>query len=506
MNRGKIVVLIFLFFYLQETCAQPSEAIVENMRKSVVRIQSGNKVGTGFLWKNQNWVVTTLHLIQNKNNIKVELDNGFRTARIIKVLVRHDLALLQLDAPVGDTNPIFSSVGTSSFNSSIYTMGYNGGGNTGTLIDRTFRLGYSSTGKLEGLLPKSIRDDLNSCKRPDPGIQVLYLEGSLLPGFSGAPIVSNNGKLIGIADGGLDKGASSISWGINASELSRLEISTEAIPTWSACGSGGDATFAADIAFEGKDILYLESGDFLFVKTKTRTIAEMVTTIDDQYGLNQLLQAYSVGNNFDYFNFRYDIYEDIHSGAAFCVPEGSEVTADNGIYKSKYLNGDFTFIAQAQKVTDQQNINPIIKYSPPASAFQQEIIKEDRGNLASYSQDMSMSYANPIIRSDGITVNRLAFRGFKSMYNSYGQYLGNFPQSYSFQTLIGRGSTFLGAAVINDIATIEEINKVNSCINSGQCYNPGLNPQCTAECAVMKLYVTLILGVHMGGFSNNFTP
>jgi hypothetical protein len=51
-----------------------------------------------------------------------------------------------------------------------------------------------------------------------------------LHGFSGAPIVDFSGKLIGVADGGLENGAADISWCIHSIHIPLLETSTEPFP------------------------------------------------------------------------------------------------------------------------------------------------------------------------------------------------------------------------------------------------------------------------------------
>jgi hypothetical protein len=40
------------------------------------------------------------------------------------------------------------------------------------------------------------------------------MQGTLVPGYSGAPVVDNSNKVIGIANGGLDNGLSQVTWAI----------------------------------------------------------------------------------------------------------------------------------------------------------------------------------------------------------------------------------------------------------------------------------------------------
>ena len=126
---NKSLKFIVTFFVLISCCvtakAQLTGNAIQELRKSTVRVQSGSKVSTGFLWKNNNWVVTTLHSIDQSNNIRVTLVDQVRTAKVEKVLKRYDLALLKLDQPV--TLPVLDNSNANvAVNSQLYVLGYNG--------------------------------------------------------------------------------------------------------------------------------------------------------------------------------------------------------------------------------------------------------------------------------------------------------------------------------------------------------------------------------------------
>jgi hypothetical protein len=54
-------------------------------------------------------------------------------------------------------------------------------------------------------------------------IHLFRYNGNLLPSNSGAPIFNKQGKLVGIGNGGLEKGTVNISWAIPAKYISELE-------------------------------------------------------------------------------------------------------------------------------------------------------------------------------------------------------------------------------------------------------------------------------------------
>lgn len=501
-NLRTIVNVVLLVFISIATRAQPSNSTIDDLRSAIVRVESGNKIGTGFLWKNTDWIVTTLHLIDNHTNIEVTLANDVKNATVIKVLKEYDLVLLKLSSPASQLRVISNVNASPQLNSDLYTMGYNGNGNLNAIIDRTLRLGYNSSGKLEGLLPKAVKNALNSCKRPSPFIEILYLDGTLLPGFSGSPIIDNSGKLVGIADGGLESGASSISWGIKANKLTSLLSSNETFPQLLNCGGAKNVSFSSENLLEEKQVDFIEYREFKFIKTKVRTVQEMMHTIDDPLGLQQLINAYSMSNNTNYLEFEFDIYEDLYSGMTFCVPRGTVLELSNDLITGSFGGGEFKLVIYPDQI-QTLNPNPSLRYVSSANSFQQKILAIDGGDF-SYQKDFNLSYSNgPIIRYDGIKVNREAYRGYAYEMNSYGLW-DNVPKTYTFQTHIGRKNYYLGVSAINMSSTLEDANNLNFCINNGQCHSPQRSTTCENICNEYQLFSQLVIGVHMGGFSNNY--
>lgn len=503
MNKNIKYLLVFVFSITWiNVDAQPSNSIINNLQTAVVRVQSGDRIGSGFLWKNEKWIVTTLHLIENRFDIEVTLSNDVKSAKVIKILKEQDLVLLELESASYNCHFLNDIETNPNLNSNLYTMGYNGNGNINAIIDRTLRLGFNSKGTLSGLLPKKIKDALSLCKRPDPSIEILYLEGTLLPGFSGAPIINNYGELVGIADGGLEEGASSISWGIKAIRLNNLINSHESFPNFTSCGQGGSVSFSSENILEDKNIDYLYFKKFKFIKTKVRSVQEMISTIDDPAGLYQIINGYSMNNNVDFMSFRYDIYEDIISGITFCVPEGTLLNVQNDLIVGNFENADFKIVINPEYI-QILNPNPLLRYATTASVFQQKIVAID-GGILQYQKDFNLSYRNgPILRYDGIKVNREAYRGFLVTTNNFGQ-LVNTPKTYSFQTHIGRGNYYMGAAALNMSSTIEDSNNLSFCLQNGQCNGQFKSAGCEKVCGDYRLFSQLVIGVHMGGFSNNY--
>ncbi len=486
------IIMVFFLVYGAPCIAQPSGSTVHTLRRSTVKVESGNKVGTGFLWNKAHWVVTTLHSIENKDNITITLVDQVKSARVLKVLKRFDLALLELESEV-DLPVLRTADAIPGVNSNLYVLGYNGKGNLSNIIDRSLRLGYNSNGKLKGLLSTSLRTELNTCKSPDPEIDILYFDGSLLPGFSGAPIVDSSGALVGIADGGLENGAQSISWGIAALNLSNLSTSDDVFTTGLCSVQAEKVKFSSE-NLQDSDVDYIPFESFKFIKIKTRTIEEMQATVDDPLGLQQLINSFSMTNNVDYLSFTYDIYMDVATGATICLPEGMELQIQNGLLVGRSPNSDLAYIAWPSKVSG--STADWTRFQNPSVQFENSIISYSNMNLQ-YQQDYNYSYRTPISQPNGIMVNRKAFYGYgQDNFGNYG------PRTYLFETHIGVQNTYLGMAVVNLNNTQAMINLLNTCVYSGQCIDPSGFEECSSICENYKQFSQLVLGVHMGGFSN----
>jgi hypothetical protein len=233
----------------------------------------------------------------------------------------------------------------------VYTLGYHSGAPAGKGI--SLKKGYIAPPfpeTLESFLPKPYIVILKSHKFPKVDIDIIYLEGSLLPGYSGAPCVDKSGKLVGVGDGGLEKGASNVSWIIPSKFLKDLKNSEDYILPF---GFATDLHFCTtipkkastidiepqgqgDSIMEGSgepdlsDYAPIRSEDFDFYITKNRSLVEMFETSDNPDNLVKFLvgmkEEFKV--NMDFENLRFDIYEDINYGVVLAVPENEVLFFD----------------------------------------------------------------------------------------------------------------------------------------------------------------------------------
>ncbi|MCI5191215.1 MAG: DUF1566 domain-containing protein, partial [Candidatus Electrothrix sp. AS4_5] len=65
-----------------------------------------------------------------------------------------------------------------------------------------------------GVLTEGTHKPMEDRKSPNIDLEVISLEGHLLPGHSGAPILNKNNEVIGIANGGLKDGSAGVCWAV----------------------------------------------------------------------------------------------------------------------------------------------------------------------------------------------------------------------------------------------------------------------------------------------------
>ena len=343
------LVLIILIFQISNAFAQFNPGAAE---KSLVKVMvtGGNKMGvcSGFVWKKKSWVVTSLHAMKPGGKIQVVYPgDNVREGKVLKVLETADLVLLETN--VGE-KPVTNEVtpldayhqGDVPFGESIYAIGYNGGSKG----DQTQKLekGHANPETLEFLVRPEDKAQLTSLGFPSMKLPIYFLNGSLLPGFSGSPVFNMKNELIGIGDGGLERGLMNVSWCIPASYLGQLETSaTSTLPAGLASAS---VLYSAEVSIDvapdktiddfnsvqqqvSKKYSAYSHGGFDFFQTKTRTFDEMQKTSTDPNNMEGFAQEFRESNlliEYDLLNF--DIYEDIGNGFALAIPEGTDLTYD----------------------------------------------------------------------------------------------------------------------------------------------------------------------------------
>lgn len=139
--------------------------------------------GSGFVWDERGHVVTNYHVIAEADAVRVTLeDQSTWPARIVGLAPEMDLAVLHVDAPRGDLEPI--AVGQS------HDLQV---GQRVLAIGNPFGLDHSLTVGVVSALDRTIR---SLSGREIPG--VIQTDASINPGNSGGPLLDSAGRLVGV--------------------------------------------------------------------------------------------------------------------------------------------------------------------------------------------------------------------------------------------------------------------------------------------------------------------
>jgi hypothetical protein len=435
--------------------------IKEEIAKSIVRVRSGAKYSTGFFWKNGNTVITTLHSLSKQDDPEVYVPqlSEWKAAKAIRVLRAADIVLLEIQDYSSSNYLQDKYIPSPPTDTPVFTIGYNSGNSA--YQDRDFLIGLLQGNKLQDLLTSSAKKEIRNIGFPSLETEIVYLKGQLLHGFSGSPIVDLQGRLVGVADGGLENGAAGISWCISARSISALENSSDDFPQLNSLAV--NSLFASEEYTDNETgPEYIDVGDAKIRKIKTRSFAQLDLTGNystfDEMGLNQLLLSFRQ-SGIDYSSFSFDVYADELSGATFVVPSGLSLEEEDGWLIATDGNlrinikiekkGGLQSASEAYEHEIMPNYNPLNPY------------------LSAWGQDNRWSYLYPVSRPDGMIVRRKAF-------------FSNFYQKYVFEALAGKENTFLG-----------------SCVEISQTSNP-MNYQVSNQLKVAKFD----LAVQLTTFSN----
>lgn len=348
---------VLLFVILFAGTSAQAQFNPEKAEKSLVRVMvtGGGKMGicSGFMWKKASWIVTSLHAMKLNGSIEIEYPGGeTRTARVIRVFESADLVLLETAL---EAQPItaavvpltsFSAI-KPEFEEKIFAIGFNGG----SLGNQTQPLqkGHANPETLWYLVREKDKASLAAVGFPSMKIPIYFLSGSLLPGFSGSPVFNSRNELIGIGDGGLERGQMNVSWCIPANNLDQLEASQ--VTTLPAKLGEASVLYTAEVSIDVKPeepfqdyqsvSALLEQkyqsyayGQFDFYQTKTRTLDEMVSTAIDAQNLNGFANEFAEMNihlDYESSDFDFDIYEDINNGFVVAIPAGTQLTYDGDL-------------------------------------------------------------------------------------------------------------------------------------------------------------------------------
>jgi len=139
--------------------------------------------GSGIVWDDAGDILTNFHVIQNAPAARVTLWNHKTyEARIVGVSAAHDLAVLRINAPQAELQPVL--IGTSSdlqVGQKVFAIGNPFG------LDQTLTTGVVSA--LGRTIPSVTKQPIED---------VIQTDAAVNPGNSGGPLLDSAGRLIGV--------------------------------------------------------------------------------------------------------------------------------------------------------------------------------------------------------------------------------------------------------------------------------------------------------------------
>jgi len=514
------------------------------LSKSTVQIFIKNKQGTigtstGFLWQTNTQIVTSLHVLSNdpSSKIIVEFGNIKRRATVKAVLAYADLVLLEIKKPIAGWQPLldFNPI-KPKYKAEVSALGFNRG--SIGMITRELRKGYVTPEVLQVLLPPAALKSIIRNSQLDIKLPIYYMDGSLLPGYSGSPIVNSQGILIGIGNGGLENGASSVSWVIPAtnldalvksetSQLSKSQNTLSDIFSADKLGSGkGKSIFHLSIISdytihfwqylleflvhntyaqpslspELSPLIEVNYRQFNFVKVKSRTYDQLLSSSDAPTNMDHVFNLYNYvfnGYKVDYKKFIFDIYEDGRFGLNIAVPHGVELTVDSHEFLVAQGNMfcrtcDYSIQYHARQLMHENQMevqkSPILFLNGAADRHWQDLNEEgDYGEYRDFRTIESFGGQRYVLRA--------AYSNFSE------PFINQFELNY-FTAATNRDAWFQAQGILNrfDDKFFDALDEYRGT----DCTIRNLPLKQAMLCRDIETMLTVLISVHLTSFSNKY--
>lgn len=196
--------------------------------KLQITMPNSNKyrIQTGFRLKGYKGIITALHGVAGASaiNARNQQNDIIDSLSIYLIDVSNDLALLShagserlIDR--GFESASLPTVFSISSQAELYTLGFPHGME---LYRKPVRASTPVIRKLSDLIPTSSIETVRQFvrrKSPSVDASVISLDGNLVKGHSGSPVLNLQNHVVGVVNGGIAGGAAGISWAIPISNL-----------------------------------------------------------------------------------------------------------------------------------------------------------------------------------------------------------------------------------------------------------------------------------------------
>ncbi len=417
--------------------------------------------GTGFALTTAGRIVTAHHVVGGCSAIIVRYEEtaaagspSSRAATLRRVLPKGDLALLEvpdppaipalkLAPPPPDKDGTFSG------------LGYQNAQMSGSDLTVTFASGKS---QLKNILTPALLVELQGIGSPvDVEQTVLRFNAPLEPGMSGGPIIDGHGEVIGIVAGGLKAGAAPASWGWPSEWVNQLLAS--AAPVNAPVHLSKSYFTLSDLERAHSDTVSsrrIQCGDLSFRDVGVRSFDDVARGADD-FARVQYLAGLSRLDPQELSALRFHVWRHDGSGATALVPEGYALARADGVCVARSDDGIFEQVFWAHGAVYPNEIQAA------AVQFERQVMLPRVPSFGfridpQLTTFMPNGLPGPQYRDNGLVFTRKGNISPKQPWTG-----PSTPLTHSFETLIARGGTFLGAGTINHT----EHPMLQACLISG---------------------------------------
>jgi len=168
---------------INQTGLMPWPTIYDQLKDSVVLIQTNLGLGSGFVYDMKGHIITNHHVIEGASTIQVSfLDGNVTSASVVGMDIYSDIAVIKVDSQVTTLHPVVLGA------SSDLTVG-----DPVAAMGNPFGLSDTLTVGIVSSLERTLTAAENYVI-----IDIIQIDAAVNPGNSGGPLVNLNGQVVGV--------------------------------------------------------------------------------------------------------------------------------------------------------------------------------------------------------------------------------------------------------------------------------------------------------------------
>ncbi len=225
--------------YINQTGFMPWTEVYNQIKRSVVLIQTDLGLGSGFIYDNEGRIVTNYHVVEGANTIQVTfLDGNTTGANEVGEDSYSDLAVIKVDPHVTALHPVVLGA------SVTLTVG-----EPVAAIGNPFGLSDTITSGIVSAIGRTL---------DAPGgyviVDIIQVDAAINPGNSGGPLVNFKGQVVGV-NTAIVSGSAGVGFAIPSDTIMReindlIDSGTYKHPWVGIVGMDVDLAIAEDIGLE----------------------------------------------------------------------------------------------------------------------------------------------------------------------------------------------------------------------------------------------------------------